>query len=183
MTRFTTLLFAAMILVLVNNASAQSAWPTEAQWVGYTFANSSAIQDPQDIPNNQIEFDLVYETTPYVAPYTVQVAATTTAVFFRLQVRNITSWTVGTYLLFVADGSGTVLGKTYLTLSGNAGQIHVVNAARTFDETTGSGSHTSNIGGWARFSSVTNSTHEYVDFQVPRSAFETVLGIYGQFSL
>ena len=160
-------------------ASAQSSWPSDNSYVGYTFSNSSPIQDPNDVPNNKIEFDLVYGTS-FVAPYTVQIATTSSTVFFRLQVRDITQWTVGTYLLFVSNSSGTILGKTYLTLTGNAGNIHVVNAAGTVDSTTGSGSHASNIGGWARFSSIPNSTHEYVDFQVPRGTFESVLGITGQ---
>ncbi len=179
----TLFLLALMTLVQVNILSAQTAWPSEYEWIGYTFSNSEAIQDPQDIPNNQIEFDLVYESSPYVAPYTVQIAANTTSVFFRLQVRNLTTWTVGTYILFIADENGTILGMTYLTLSGVAGQIHVVDATGSTDIMTGNGSHTSNIGGWARFSSITNSTHEYVDFQIPRSTFESVLGINGQSSI
>ncbi|MBR9974197.1 MAG: T9SS type A sorting domain-containing protein [Bacteroidetes bacterium] len=175
-----TILTTALLLTLtIGLASAQSAWPSDNSYVGYTLANASPIQDPNDVPNNQIEFDLIYGSG-FVAPYTVQIATTTSSVFFRLQVRDITQWTVGTYLLFISDGNGTILGKTYLTLTGNAGSIHVVNAAGTVDQTTGSGSHATDIDGWARFVSITGSTHEYVDFQLPRSTFESVLGISGQ---
>ncbi len=170
-----TFIIASMVMVLSGSVSAQSMWPTSLNWVGYTLSNSNAIQDPQDVPNNQIEFDLVYDA---YAPYSVMVAASLSHVYFRLQVRNITTWTVGTYILFIADNNGTILGKTYLTLTGNAGSIHVENAAKTIDQTTGSGSHASNIGGMARFYSIGgSSTHEYVEFQVPRSTFESVLGI------
>jgi hypothetical protein len=124
----------------------------------------------------------VYDTT-FNAPYSVQLAATSTAVYFRLQVRSITDWTVGTYLLFIADQSGTLLGKTYLTLSGNAGSIHVVDVADALGQETGSGSHSSDIGGWARIVPISNSTHKYVDFQVSRSIFESVLQIVGSVSL
>ncbi|MBE0643259.1 MAG: T9SS type A sorting domain-containing protein [Bacteroidetes bacterium] len=176
-----TLLIATLAFLLSGTVSAQPSWPTSITWVGYTFSNNTAVQDPQDVKTNKSEFDLVFETA---APYTVQVAASSTHVFFRLQVREMTTWTVGTYLLFISDNSGAVLGKVYLTLSGNAGEIHVVNASGSVDQMTGSGSHTSNIGGWARFSSVGgSSTHEYVDFQLPRTVFESVLGVTGQIQI
>ncbi len=175
MNRMVTFFIACLVTVFAGTASAQMMWPSSLNWVGYTYSNSEAVQDPQDIPNNQIAFDLVYDAN---APYSVMVAATITHVYFRLQVRDITDWTVGTYVLYIADATGTILGKTYLTLTGNAGSIHVVNAAGSVDQTTGSGSHASNIGGWARITAVGgSSTHDYVDFQVPRGIFESVLGI------
>lgn len=175
-------LSALLLMVLALGATAQPTWPTNLNWVGYTYTNATAIQDPQDVNNNQSAFDLVYDAT-FNAPYTVQLAATSSAVYFRLQVRSINDWTVGTYLLFVADQNGTLLGKTYLTLTGNAGSIHVVDVANALAQQTGSGSHNSDIGGWARIEPIANSTHSYVDFQVPRGIFESVLQIVGPISL
>ena len=163
------------IVFLTLQTQAQSSWPADNMFVGYTYATSLAVQDPNDIPNNQIEFDLIYDVN--VSPYTVQIAVANSTVYFRLQVRNITSWTVGTYLIFIADQSGNVLGKTYLTLTGNSGSIHLLNATGTVDLTTGSGSHNTNIGGWARFTSISGTTYEYVDFQLPQTTFESTLGI------
>lgn len=175
-------LSALLLMILAIGASAQPTWPQNLNWLGYTYTNATAIQDPQDVNNNQSAFDLVYDAA-YNAPYTVQLAATSTAVYFRLQVRSITDWTVGTYILFIADQNGTVLGKTYLTLTGNAGSIHVVDVANALAQQTASGSHNSNIGGWARIVPISNSTHSYVDFQVPRGVFESVLQIVGPVSL
>ena len=175
-------LSALLLMVLALGASAQPTWPQNLTWVGYTYTNATAIQDPQDVNNNQSAFDLVYDAT-FNAPYTVQLAATSSVVYFRLQVRSIDDWTVGTYLLFVADQNGTLLGKTYLTLTGNAGSIHVVDVANAMAQQTGSGSHNSDIGGWARIEPIGNSTHSYVDFQVPRGIFESVLQIVGPISL
>lgn len=172
--------FALLMTLMLTGASAQD-WTTAVNWVGYTYASGAAIQDPQDQSNNKSAFDLSFD--PDLAPFSVQLAATAAHVYFRLQVSNIDDWAPGTYIVFVSDATGALLGKTYMTLTGNAGEIHVVNAANTIDQMTGSGSHASNIGGWARVASIAGTTHDYVDFQVPRDIFENTLGAVGPMNL
>lgn len=170
---FASLAFAILVFTQTFTLQAQPEnWPLTT-WVGYTYTSTAPIQDPTDIPDNQIEFDLIYDATN--SPYTIQFAASTNMAFFRLQVRDITKWTVGTYLIFIANSSGTIIGKVYLTLTGNAGSINVANGTTTIE--TGQGSHNSNMNGWARFGGVPNSTYEYVDFQIPLSTIYTTLGI------
>ena len=182
--RMNTTRFAAILSLVfafqVSSATAQD-WTTSVNWVGYTYASGAAIQDPQDQSNNKSAFDLAFD--PDLAPFSVQLAATPAHVYFRLQVSNIDSWAPGTYIIFISDATGSLLGKTYMTLTGNAGEIHVVNAANTIDQTTGSGSHASNIGGWARVETIAGTTHDYVDFQVPRDIFENTLGAVGPMNL
>ncbi len=172
---FASLFFTLLVVAQTYKLQAQPEnWPLTT-WVGYTFTSTAPIQDPNDIPNNQIEFDLIYDATN--SPYTIQFAASTNMAFFRLQVRNITQWTVGTYLIFIANANGSIIGKVYLTLTGNAGSINVDNGTTVVE--TGSGGHNTNMGGWARFGAVPNSPngYEYVDFQIPLSTIYNSLGI------
>ena len=114
MTRLPSI-FVFLLMIAGQHAVAQSAWPSDFSYVGYTLSNQSAIQDPSDVNVNHPEFDMVFETG--VAPYSVLIASTTSTVFFRLQVLDITQWRVGTYLLFISNSNGVTLGKTYLTLT------------------------------------------------------------------
>lgn len=160
--------------------STPEAWPGSGAnaaviWVGYTYSQPTIqpIQDPDDVPTNQIEFNFFYDVN--YAPYSVQFAASPTMAFFRMQILSISTWKVGTYLIYIADANGNILGRVYLTLSGNSGQIFVANSSTSVQ--TGTGSHASNIGGWGRISAIASTTHKYVDFQVPLATLYSTLGI------